>query len=264
METAETPLTAALERIPFKWNYSKLCLWPLKRRAGLSHVSTYVENALALAAALAWAAAVSAFPVLGAGSCDGVSATVVLNSDPGKVVHRAGHTRSDLKRIQERHGGKGSKRGWYPLGLTQAELRIDMRLGVRVIPVSANRFCAAPVKVEVTAGFTTFVIYIDRKYRRGGCNYRAILDHEDEHVAIYRDTLRRYAPWIEERLVLEVRRLRPVYVGSQEGAADRVKKLLMGKLRPLVKKMETAAELANAEIDTVTSYRAIHAKCRKW
>lgn len=233
METPEAPLTAA--RLP-------------------------------LAAALAWAAAFSAFPlpVLGAGPCDGVRATVVLNSDPGKVVHRAGHTRSDLKRIQERHGGKETKRGWYPLGLTQAELRIDMRLGVRVVPVSANRFCAAPVKVEVTAGFTTFVIYIDRKYRRGGCAYRAILDHEEEHVAVYRDTLRRYAPWIEERLALEVRRLRPVTVGSRERAAERVKKLLMGKLRPLVKKMETAAELANAEIDTVTSYRAIQAKCRKW
>ena len=83
-------------------------------------------------------------------------------------------------------------------------------------------------------------------------------------MAIYRDTLRRYAPWIKERLVFEVKRLRPVTVGSRERAADRVKKLLMGKLRPLVKKMETAAELANAEIDSVTSYRAIQAKCRRW
>ena len=221
---------------------------------------------LPLAAALAWAAAFSAFPlpVLGAGPCHGITATVVLNSNLGQVVHRPGHTRSDLKRIQKRHGGKETKRGWYPLGLTQAEMRIDMRLGVRVVPVSANRFCAAPVKVEVTAGFPTFVIYIDRKYRRGGCAYRAILDHEDEHVAIYRATLKRYAPWIKKNLALEVRRFRPVTVGSRERAAERVKELLMGKLRPLVKKMETNAELANAEIDTVSSYRAIHAKCRKW
>ena len=53
-------------------------------------------------------------------------------------------------------------------------------------------------------------------------------------------------------------------VGSQARAADRVKKLLMRKLRPLVKKMETNAELANAKIDTTSSYRAIQAKCRKW
>ena len=159
------------------------------------------QNALTVgwlptAAALAWAAVFSAFPlpVLGAGPCDGVKATVVLNSDPGKVVHRPGHTRSDLKRIQKRHGGKETKRGWYPLGLTQAEMRIDMRLGVRVVPISANRFCAVPESVEVTAGFPTFVIYIDRKYHRGGCAWRAILDHEDEHVAIYRETLERYAP----------------------------------------------------------------------
>ena len=225
-----------------------------------------MENSLALAAALVGASALSAFPhpVQGAGACDGITATVVLNSDAGKVVHRDGHTRSYLKRIQKRHGGKNTKRGWYPLGLTQAKLRIDLRLGVRVIPVSAKRFCAAPESVEVTVGFTTFVIYIDRKYRRGGCAYRAILDHENEHVAIYRETLRRYAPWIEKSLALEVRRFRPVTVGNRERAADRVKKLLMRKLRPLVKKMETNAELANAEIDTTSSYRAIQAKCRKW
>ncbi len=221
---------------------------------------------LPLAAALAWAAAFSALPlpVLGAGPCDGIAASVVLNSDLGRVVHRPGHTRSDLKRIQNHHGGKETKRGWYPLGLTQAEMRIDMRLGVRVVPVSGRRFCAVPKSVEVTAGFPTFVIYIDHKYRRGSCAYRAILDHEDEHVAIYRGTLERYAPWIKARLSLEALRLRPVHVGSQARAAERVKKLLMGKLRPLVKKMETAAELANAEIDSVISYRAIHAKCRKW
>ena len=221
---------------------------------------------LAMAAALAGIAAVSAFPlpVLGAGPCDSITATVVLNSDPGKVVHRDGHTRSDLKRIQKRHGGKGNKRGWYPLGLTQAEQRTDLRLGVRVAPISAKRFCAAPESVEVTAGFTAFVIYIDRKYRRGGCAYRAILDHEDKHVAIYRETLRRYAPWIKKSLALEVKHFRPVIVGSQARGADLVKKLLMGKLRTLVKKMETAAELANAEIDTTTSYRSIQAKCPKW
>jgi hypothetical protein len=125
---------------------------------------------LALAAALVGASALSAFPhpVQGAGACDGITATVVLNSDAGKVVHRDGHTWSYLKRIQKRHSSKNTKRGWYPLGLTQAELRINLRLGVRVIPVSAKRFCAAPESVEVTAGFTTFVIYIDRKYRRGG------------------------------------------------------------------------------------------------
>ncbi len=36
-----------LERIPFKWNRLGFCLWPLSACAGLSQVSTNVENALA-------------------------------------------------------------------------------------------------------------------------------------------------------------------------------------------------------------------------
>ena len=36
-----------LERIPFKWLRPRFCLWPLKRRAGLSHGFTYVKYALA-------------------------------------------------------------------------------------------------------------------------------------------------------------------------------------------------------------------------
>ena len=43
MKAREGPL----ERSPFRWNRPGFCLWPLTACAGLSHVSTYVENALA-------------------------------------------------------------------------------------------------------------------------------------------------------------------------------------------------------------------------
>ena len=62
----------ALERIPFKWNCPRFCLWPLKRRAGLSHVSTYVKNALVLAFMLFGGAA---------GAQDNLRIAAVVNDD---------------------------------------------------------------------------------------------------------------------------------------------------------------------------------------
>ena len=58
--------------IPFTWNHSRVCLWPLKRRAGLSHVSTYVKNALVLAFMLFGGAA---------GAQDNLRIAAVVNDD---------------------------------------------------------------------------------------------------------------------------------------------------------------------------------------
>ena len=62
----------ALERIPFKWNRPRFCLWPLSACAGLSHVSPYVKTALVLA-----------FMLFGgpAGGQDNLRIAAVVNDD---------------------------------------------------------------------------------------------------------------------------------------------------------------------------------------
>ncbi len=73
-----------IERIPLKRNRSTYCLWPLKRRAGLSHVFTYVKNALAVLLLLLLASnPTQAFELDGAFTQGGL---VVGRTEPGSTV----------------------------------------------------------------------------------------------------------------------------------------------------------------------------------
>ncbi|HJN22974.1 MAG TPA: hypothetical protein QF509_03545 [Rhodospirillales bacterium] len=89
---------------------------------------------------------VAVFPALSAAArrCLGAGDPVELKfqTSSGKASYRAGHTRSDFQRIQRGHGGSGVASGWYPLGLTLTEFKMDMRLKVKIHPLPRSGFCA--------------------------------------------------------------------------------------------------------------------------
>lgn len=76
--------------------------------------------------------------------CPGAADPVELKFQTfsGEASYRTGHSRGDLQRIQRRHGGPGSAGGWYPLGLTLTEFKMDMRLKVKIHPLPRSGFCA--------------------------------------------------------------------------------------------------------------------------
>lgn len=208
------------------------------------------------------------FPALSAAAqrCPGAADPVELKFQTfsGEASYRTGHSRGDLQRIQRGHGGAGSAGGWYPLGLTLTEFKMDMRLNVKIYPLSRNGFCAVPETLDIRLSYPDFTVYIDRRYRRGTCEYRAIRDHEDQHVAVYRQELERFEPWFRKRLVAIIQRLKPVAVADPERAAALVQARIKYKVAPLLRKVQDATDSANARVDTPSNYRLIHSRCRNW
>ena len=112
--------------------------------------------------------------------------------------------------------------------------------------------------------YPDFVVYVDRKYRADTCEHRAVVDHEQAHIAIYRSILARFAPWVRDRLVDAVRRLGPVVVASRAQAATLVQDRLSEKITTILDKLHEATEAANDRIDTRDIYRTITGQCRNW
>jgi hypothetical protein len=154
--------------------------------------------------------------------------------------------------------------GWYPLGLTVAELKTSVQTETTLQPISRKRYCAYLKRVSVTVSYGDFIVYIDRKYIRGSCEYRAIRDHEDTHVAIFRDKLNERALWLRQNITRAAARLGSVVVSSRNLGADRIQAMLMRKITPLLETVQRASERENREIDTVSSYRMIQARCSNW
>ena len=182
----------------------------------------------------------------------------------GDVTYKTGNTRSDLKRIQQRHGAAATASGWFPLGLTLSELRIEMRISTRAYPTGRGRYCAVPDRVSINLGYPQFTIYIDRRYRRGSCEYRAISEHEELHVAIYRQQLDRLISWVRGRMAREISRLAPVIAVSPRYGAEKIKRRLSLKLAPLIKRLQRATAVGNRGIDTRASYVRVQSRCRNW
>ncbi|MEX2450591.1 MAG: hypothetical protein WD407_07030 [Rhodospirillales bacterium] len=201
-------------------------------------------------------------------SCPGAASPAELTVRPvyGTITYRMGNTRGDLKRMQERHAdtNRGLPGQWYPLGLTEAHFEMKLKTDVIVRSIAPRRYCAYPAAVELELGYPTFTVWVDRRYRRGTCEYQAILDHEHEHIGIYRDKLYLHVDSLRGQIARVIRRFRPIVVTSPQEAAGRVQTQISRKIRPLVDKFHRIADSANAKIDTPSSYRIIHSLCRNW
>jgi hypothetical protein len=209
--------------------------------------------------------AFAATPAMAA-RCDalGNSVQVSVKTNAGKVVYRTAHGRADLDALQQRHGDNRGAIAGHPLGLTLAQFQIDMLTKVKILSLGPNQHCAALAAVEVTLSFEDFQVYIDRRYKRGSCEYRAILDHENQHVRLFRSSLDRYQ-W-EVRGVVEdaARRIPPIIVARPNNAPSLLQGKVKQMIQPTINRMNRAADAANAAIDTPGSYASVQRRCTNW
>jgi len=189
---------------------------------------------------------------------------VTMSLIQGGVTVNNGYGRDDLKRIRQKNGGVTPSGTWRLLGLTVTEFRFNMRVNVRAYQIRENHFCAVIESLDAGVGYTDFIVYIDRKYLQGSCEYRLIRNHEDEHVGIYRDNLIHYAPLLRKELTDAVRRMGPIYVDSADRGAKQAQAFVQEKIKPLVDNMQRTVDDRNANIDTKQSYESIRRRCSNW
>jgi hypothetical protein len=203
-----------------------------------------------------------AVPAMAALECPGAprSVDVTVRVEAGTVTVDTGYSKGELTRIGRRFGSGGG----HVFGMTRANFRSDMRTRVAIHPLGAGRYCVVPTAVDMDLGYSDFTVYIDRNYRAGTCEHQALRDHEDTHVAIYRDNLEQFAPLVKARLVKAVRQFKAVIITTPDGGADPVLEGLQREVEPVLADLQEAAEKANARIDTQASYDAVHDRCQNW
>ena len=189
---------------------------------------------------------------------------VTLTSLRGELAYDGSHSEADLRRLYLKAGGSSGWHGWNPAGLTLADLEIGLRVEVRVQPLTRGRFCAQLARVDATLGFRTLDVYVARRYRRGACEYEQILDHENSHVAIFRDVLAGYGPRVRRALDRAGHDQAPLVATSPASGAERFKDRLRNRIAPLFREMNQALDRANAALDTAENYRAEQRRCTNW
>ncbi|MGB0682596.1 MAG: hypothetical protein ACPGOV_07810 [Magnetovibrionaceae bacterium] len=173
------------------------------------------------------------------------------------------NTRS-LRALSRERGNNALPSGWLPTGLTLTETGFSMRTRAQVLNLAPGRYCAVLNGVEAELGHEFFDVFVVNKYRPGSCEHQSILRHEERHVAIFRDVLRREAPDLRRALETEARRMGPIIISDPNQAAQEFQRRLRDRVMPLFKRMNERASRENARLDTPENYRREQRECSNW
>lgn len=194
---------------------------------------------------------------------NGAYVDIYVESSMGNLRYRNGFSSAQLSRMR---GSVGRRLGpnWTPTGLTLAENRYELKTSTKIYDLGRGRYCAVITQANLFLGFKDIDVYVSNKYPQGSCEYDSILNHENTHVSIFRDSLYKHSSGIERSIRQKAPKIGPVYLRSANAAANKIQKLLDAKIRPLFKRMEQDLNRRNARLDTKSNYRREQSMCANW
>lgn len=163
---------------------------------------------------------------------------------------------------------KFTSRNMQEPGLTAAEQSLETSYQCGALEnTGTHRVCVWADSVEVDFSYTKMDVYISSQYPKGSCAYGAILEHEDQHVAINQAVLRKYVALMKQAIRRDRRiptKTRPLSMGSFKQGQDEIAARIARIIQPLYQGYKREVLAANKKIDTMRNYQHIQAKCRDW
>jgi hypothetical protein len=207
---------------------------------------------------------VYALPVAAAATCEpsGLKPFVDFTTTPGQAQYFTDKDKNDLIALN-RSFGQGIA-GWSPVGLTLADRGMTIGVTVRSEKLPDGWYCSEVSSVHASIQYNSIDVYIAREYRRGTCQYNAILDHERRHVGVFHDTLAEFAPRIERKLYAALNKMKPKHNRDHERAAKNLQTTLEKALSPLFLEMDRVTTSRNARLDTKENYTKELENCLSW
>lgn len=220
-----------------------------------------VLSALAILFFPAQAAWAAAAPVL---ACPPSKTPIKLNfktvTSPTRYNH--GLTLPGIANMVRSQGGEIGG-GSRPVGLTLANTVFGLEGGTSLLK-RGDGLCAYLTSVEIDFGWERMDVYVPSEFPEGSCEYRAVLDHENQHVAIIRSTLAEFAPRARARVEAIVAQAKPFTTRTQNGATEAALAPIKTRLSALLREFNELHGARSARIDNPSNYAAVTAMCKNW
>lgn len=138
-------------------------------------------------------------------------------------------------------------------GLTQAQAGARYAVRAAMLAHADGRVCVVP-SLDVTISVTGLTVYLARELAGNGCRRAIVDEHEQEHVAVWRNHLRAGARLLEP--VLRARLGEPFVFASAHELNDGLRGRVDAVLNPLLRQLQDGIVAANRQIDSPQSYQA--------
>lgn len=151
------------------------------------------------------------------------------------------------------------------LGLTASNLQVS-RVASYLTYAAAGGVCFWVGQVNVTLRYENLDIFIAREYAPDSCAYRAILEHEKQHVAIARKNIQRYVPRIKSTLasLLIPKARKPKWFDSAAAGEADMERIFDQLMAPIHREINVVLKREQGRIDTPQSYARVRRKCKNW
>jgi hypothetical protein len=197
-----------------------------------------------------------------AAACPPSRAPIKLNFNTVAPAPSLSH-RLSLSGIANRARSGQSSDGIRVVGLTTVDTMVGIR-GASLAVKRAEGFCVYLTSVDIEFGWQDMQVYVPSEYPQGSCEYRAVLDHENQHVANARAVLKEFAPRVRARIESALAESRPILTRRQDGVTEQAIAPIKARLIALQKEFDDLTAMRDTQIDAPSNYAAVTAMCKNW
>lgn len=192
-----------------------------------------------------------------------ISVNLTTRFDTARVDHTK--RREEIDRLfRETHGRATIPMDGGAVGLTVTRSEFRFNAQTQISPQRDGTYCVYLRSVDAQMNQVNTVVYINRDYPKGSCNYRVTYEHEKMHVGVYYFTQKDYAPRVRHALERLVRGVNPRIARSLEAARSLHAQAINAGIADLLAELEAERKRRNAALDTPDNYARERAKCPTW
>ncbi|NMA32916.1 MAG: hypothetical protein GX944_03235 [Alphaproteobacteria bacterium] len=138
-------------------------------------------------------------------------------------------------------------------GVVIASFDEEYDLQVSAIPVKSG-YCVVLNGLNATIGYTDFLINIDNSYNIDSCEYKIILEHEQEHISAYLQAFDEELENMKKSIQFASNSIMPIFVPSLDGVSSALDKMQQEfQSHPDVilmkQKLDAQQEILNKKVD---------------
>ena len=127
-----------------------------------------------------------------------------------------------------------------------------------------NVSCVYFTELKAMWGWDSMSVYVAREFAEDSCAYRAVMDHENQHVAVHNQAIEDFAPLAREAMERAIRAMGPVVSTDPNRAFDLMMNDINARVQPIVREFNAFNLRRNGALDTPESYAAVSARCTDW
>jgi hypothetical protein len=125
-------------------------------------------------------------------------------------------------------------------------------------------YCVYLNRIDMSLGWERMDVYVASEFQPNTCEYRAVLDHENQHVRINETALKEFAPRFRAQLEKVLSEQRPMFTASHAAATDAMLGAVKRRMSAYFDQFMQTMNARNAPLDSVSNYRETGKLCKNW